>query len=201
LQTYGALSDRQLVAVKRIATSGQELLEIISNILDYSIIGAGKFPLELSTCSLVDFCHTSLQMMEQPALQKHLQAHFSINQDPIIVKVDVRCLKQMLASLLSNAIKFTPQGGNFGIDVNGDQAEQRVYITVWDTGIGIKAEDFPNLFQPFLQLDGRLARQYSGIGLGLALASRLAELHGGSVSVASIPDGGSRFTVSLPWLS
>jgi len=200
LQTYGPLSDRQLVAVKRIETSGQELLEIITNILDYSIIGAGKFPLELTPCSLVDFCHTSLQMMEQPAQQKHLEAHFSVNLDPIVVQVDLRCLKQMLTSLLSNAIKFTPQGGNFGIDVNGDQAEQRVHITVWDTGIGIKAEDFPNLFQPFLQLDGRLARQYSGIGLGLALASRLAELHGGSVSVASIPDSGSRFTISLPWV-
>jgi PAS domain S-box-containing protein len=200
MQIYGALNEKQLVAVKHIEASGKELLEIISNILDYSIIGSGKFPLTLKPCSLVDFCCSSLEAMDEDAKQKGLKAKFSINPETIVVQADVHGLKQMLACLLSNAIKFTPQGGSFGIEVSGDQLEQRVHITVWDTGIGIKAEDFPNLFQPFLQLDARLARQYNGIGLGLALASRLAELHGGSISVASIPDSGSRFTISLPWM-
>jgi signal transduction histidine kinase len=74
-----------------------------------------------------------------------------------------------------------------------------IQITVWDTGIGIQEEDLPRLFQSFVQLDARLARQYNGTGLGLALVRRLAELHGGSVSVQSTPGQGSRFTVLLPW--
>jgi signal transduction histidine kinase len=96
-------------------------------------------------------------------------------------------------------MKFTSPGGRFGIELIGSESEKQVHITVWDTGIGIKAEDLPRLFQPFIQLDARLARQYSGTGLGLALVRRLTELHGGSVEVKSVPGQGSRFTVSLPW--
>ena len=71
-------------------------------------------------------------------------------------------------------------------------------ITVWDTGIGIKSEDIPRLFQPFIQLDARLAREYNGIGLGLALVKKMVDLQGGNISVESIFGSGSRFTISLP---
>jgi len=108
-------------------------------------------------------------------------------------------LKQILVNLLSNAVKFTPAGGQVGLQVVGDAERGRVDFTVWDKGIGIAPEDVERLFQPFVQLDSSLSRQYTGAGLGLALVRQLADLHSGSVSVESQVGQGSRFTVSLPW--
>jgi CheY-like chemotaxis protein len=105
----------------------------------------------------------------------------------------------MLVNLLSNAVKFTPEGGNLGVEVVGSEFEKRVRITVWDKGIGIKSEDFPRLFQPFIQLDSSLARQYAGTGLGLSLVRRMADLQGGSIEFESKFGEGSRFTIVLPW--
>jgi signal transduction histidine kinase len=153
----------------------------------------------VAPCSLGEICRSSLQMMAGQAADKNLQAGFSISPDRIDLNADARRLKQIVINLLSNAVKFTPQGGSFGIEVRGSVIEQQVSLTVWDTGIGISAQDQPRLFQSFIQLDARLSRQYQGTGLGLALVRRLAELHGGSVAVQSEPGQGSRFTVTLPW--
>ena len=100
---------------------------------------------------------------------------------------------------MTNAVKFTPEGGTIGLEVNGDAENQALHFTVWDTGIGIAREDLERLFQPFVQLDSMLSRKYEGAGLGLALVYRLVELHGGSIAVESDVGKGSRFTVSLPW--
>jgi CheY-like chemotaxis protein len=108
-------------------------------------------------------------------------------------------LKQILVNLLSNAVKFTPEDGAIGLEVVGDPERQVAHFTVWDTGIGIPQEDMGRLFQPFVQLDSSLARQYSGTGLGLSLVYRMVEMHSGGVSVESEVGKGSRFTVSLPW--
>ena len=102
-------------------------------------------------------------------------------------------------NLLNNSVKFTPEGGMIGLEVRGDAEHQMVRLTVWDTGIGISPQDLGRLFQPFVQLDGSLSRQYAGTGLGLALVYRMVEMHGGSVTVESEVGKGSRFTVSLPW--
>jgi CheY-like chemotaxis protein len=102
--------------------------------------------------------------------------------------------------LLSNAVKFTPVGGQVGLEVLADEAEETIHFTVWDTGVGIAADDMERLFEPFVQLDSRLSRRYEGTGLGLALVYRLVEMHGGSIVVESDVDQGSRFSVSLPWL-
>jgi len=117
----------------------------------------------------------------------------------VTLQADARRLKQMLVNLLSNAVKFTPAGGKVGLEVRGDAAQGRVQFTVWDTGIGIAPADLEKLFKPFVQLDSRLAREYSGTGLGLSLVRGLAELHGGSVAVESTLGQGSRFSVVLPW--
>ena len=102
-------------------------------------------------------------------------------------------------NLLSNAVKFTPEGGRIGLEVVADAETQVARFTVWDTGVGIAEEDIARLFQPFVQLDSKLSRQYTGSGLGLSLALRLTELHGGNIAVDSQLGQGSRFTVSLPW--
>ncbi len=90
-------------------------------------------------------------------------------------------------------MKYTPQGGKIGLEVTADRANGQVRFTVWDSGIGISADDLPHLFQPFIQLDARLARQYEGSGLGLSLVKRLTDLHGGTTEVESQPGVGSRF--------
>jgi signal transduction histidine kinase len=199
LQTYGPLSEKQMVAMKHIAASGRQLLELINDILDISRIEARQLTLRIGPCKLAQICQSSLQVVADQTQEKKLQTSFSIDQASIIVQADAQRLKQTIVNLLNNAVKFTPDGGSIGIDVTSSQAEQMVHITVWDTGIGIRTEDLPRLFQTFVQLDASLARQYNGTGLGLALVKRLVELHAGSVGVESSFGAGSRFTVNLPW--
>lgn len=199
LSTYGDLSEKQLKALKNIESSGRHLLELINDILDLSKIEAGKFDMQMEQCSLIDICRASLQLAKGMAQQKHQNVSFSMHPDSIYLRADARRLKQMLVNLLGNAVKFTPEGGSIGLEIVASESEQRVKLTVWDDGIGIKAEDMQNLFKPFVQLDSRLSRQYSGTGLGLSLVHRMAELQGGSVEVKSVPAAGSRFTIILPW--
>jgi CheY-like chemotaxis protein/anti-sigma regulatory factor (Ser/Thr protein kinase) len=108
-------------------------------------------------------------------------------------------LKQILVNLLTNAVKFTPEGGQVTLQVRADVDEDLVEFSVIDNGIGITPQDLRRLFQPFVQVDSKLNRQYEGTGLGLALVQKLTDMHGGSVHVESKIDVGSRFTVRLPW--
>jgi PAS domain S-box-containing protein len=197
--TYGELNEKQRRALKNIEMSGRHLLALINDILDLSKIEAGKFELQIDACSLGEICQNSLQLTRGMAAQKHQQVNFQMIPASINLRADARRLKQMIVNLMGNAIKFTPDGGRLGIEVNGDENQQLIQITIWDEGIGIRAEDFTRLFKPFTQLDSSLSRQYSGTGLGLSLVQRLAELHGGRVDVESSPGMGSRFTIMLPW--
>jgi len=199
LQTYGTLSEKQLKSLKNIENSGRHLLDLINDILDLSKIEAGKLDMEFEPCSAADICNASLQLMKGMAHQKRQNIDFRMNPVSISVRADARRLKQMLVNLLSNAVKFTPEGGGLGLEVHTSKSEKAVYFSIWDKGIGIKPEETGKLFKPFIQLDSSLARQYAGTGLGLSLVQRMAELHGGSVKVESIPDEGSRFTIILPW--
>jgi CheY-like chemotaxis protein/nitrogen-specific signal transduction histidine kinase len=198
-QLPGPLNERQLRAVSGIRESAQHLLLLINDILDVAKMDAGKLSLDIASCSVENVCHSSLRLVAEMAQKKRLGLHF--HRDPIVSKLDAdeRRLKQMLVNLLSNAIKFTPEGGKIGLEVNGDADNNTVFFTVWDTGIGLSADDSKKLFQPFVQLDSSHARQHGGSGLGLFLVYRMAELHGGGISVSSELNQGSRFTISLPW--
>jgi signal transduction histidine kinase len=122
----------------------------------------------------------------------------TLETDVEYIQADERRLRQMLVHLLQNAIKFTPEHGQAGLSVTSDLTQQTMSFTIWDTGIGIAPADMGRLFQPFVQLDSRLARQYGGAGLGLALVARLSRLHGGDVLVESVVGQGSRFILTLP---
>jgi CheY-like chemotaxis protein len=137
-------------------------------------------------------------MVEELAQARQQQVAFHVEPVDLRLAADPQRLKQILVNLLSNAVKFTPQGGHLGLDIAADEAGQSVRFEVWDDGIGIATEDMDRLFKPFVQLDARLARAYEGTGLGLALVRCLTELHGGTVTLASRPGEGSRFTVTLP---
>ncbi len=198
-EVYGPLNDRQRQNLHHIEESGRHLLALINDILDLAKIGAGKLELVLEQTSVAAVCQASLRMVKQAAHTQRITVESSF--DPAVTSVwaDARRLKQILVNLLSNAVKFTPAGGTIGLAVSGDAASQRISFTIWDTGIGIAPEHLDQLFLPFVQLDSRLARQYEGTGLGLALVARMVELHSGSIAVSSTLGVGSRFTVALPW--
>ena len=199
LQTYGSLSEKQLAALKQVEMSGRALLEMINNTLDYAMIEAGRVKVNLMSCSVMNACRASVDKVKTQIEEKNLHISMELgDSNGLMVRADARLLKQILGNLLSNALKFTPEGGSLGIEVGADEVGELVKITVWDTGIGIQAEDIQHLFVPFIHLDKRLARLHSGIGLGLALVQRLVELHGGTVGVESKPGVGSRITVKLP---
>jgi PAS domain S-box-containing protein len=199
-QTYGPLTEKQLRSLRTIEESGRHLLGLINDILDLSKVEAGYLNLEIDECSVRDVCQSSLQLVKGMAQKKQQNITFMSSPETFQLRADARRLKQMLVNLLSNAIKFTPEGGLVGLLVEADDFAKVVQFTVWDNGIGIATKDLPKLFRPFTQLDSGLSRQQAGTGLGLALVQRMADLHGGSVSVESTPGQGSRFTIILPWV-
>jgi PAS domain S-box-containing protein len=198
-QVYGPLSEKQRLTLHTIEGSGRHLLSLINDILDLSKIGANKLELQVGWTSAESVCQASLAFIKQSAHKKKIGISYTFDNAVTVIQADERRLKQILVNLLGNAVKFTPEGGKVGLEVVGDAERQVLDLTVWDTGIGIRQEDRARLFQPFVQVDAGLSRQYSGTGLGLALVQQLTEMHGGSVKVESEVGKGSRFTVSLPW--
>lgn len=198
-QVYGAVNEHQIAALNNIEESGRHLLSLINDILDLSRIEAGKLELEIDPISVESVCAASLRFIHQMAQHKQLKISAQYDPEVKIIQADERRLKQVLVNLLSNAVKFTPANGTVGLEVWAEPQHETVHFTVWDTGIGISTHDLVKLFQPFVQLDSSLSREYPGTGLGLVLVHRMVELHGGGVSVLSEPGKGSRFTISLPW--
>ncbi|NTU81319.1 MAG: response regulator, partial [Chloroflexales bacterium] len=199
-QIYGPLSEKQAQAITSIDASGRHLLSLINDILDLSKVEAGKVELQLTGVDVDLVCQQSRQLVVERATRKRIALSTTLDPQVTTVTADELRLKQILANLLTNAVKFTPEGGQVGLEVEGDPERQAATFTVWDTGIGIAPEDQGRLFQPFVQLDSALNREHTGTGLGLALVLRLAELHGGSVALESTPGQGSRFSVRLPWV-
>ena len=195
---YGPLNERQIKTLGNIEESGRHLLSLINDILEVSKIEAGKMELVPASTSLEAVCQASLRLIKPSAQQRQLRVSYKDTSGAHTVWADERRLKQILVNLLSNAVKFTPPGGAVGLEVSASSNPAGLRFAVWDTGIGIAPEQHAKLFQPFVQLDSRLARQYAGTGLGLALVHRLTRLHGGSVEMESQPGCGSRFTVWIP---
>jgi PAS domain S-box-containing protein len=197
-EIHGPVNESQQSALRNIEMSGQHLLTLINDILDLSKIEAGRLDLQIEPISIADMCQASLMFVREIAHKKQIQLNFTINDEMAEIDVDAKRLKQILVNLLNNAVKFTPAMGQVRLDVHVNVEADVVYFAIEDTGIGIAPEDFSRLFQPFRQLDSRLSRNHEGTGLGLSLVRRLAELHGGSVTVESEPAHGSRFTLALP---
>ncbi|MBE9069976.1 response regulator [Leptolyngbya cf. ectocarpi LEGE 11479] len=206
-QLFGPLNEQQIKSLNTIENSGNHLLALIDDILDLAKVEAGALSLERAPTQLGPLCRSSLAFVKQLAHQKRIQLTEQRTGDSIPdLMLDERRIRQVLINLLTNAVKFTPEGGHVTLTISLTKStaatdEYWLKFTVEDTGIGIEANQLNRLFQPFVQVDTALNRQYTGTGLGLALVKRIVELHGGEVSATSQLDVGSCFTVELPCTS
>ncbi|MHA1793422.1 MAG: PAS domain S-box protein [Promethearchaeota archaeon] len=196
-ELYGESFDEdQKQYVNNILESATHLLTLINDILDLSKIEAGKMELTCSKFSVPVMLEKSLNMFKEKSLRHDITLQLSLEENIQEIFADETKIRQILFNLLSNAMKFTPDGGKIGVDVK--KVDDSYFFTVWDTGIGIAKEDIPKLFKPFEQLEGALSRNYEGTGLGLYYSKMLVELHGGSIWVESEVGKGSKFTFSIP---
>lgn len=184
-----------------IQSSGQHLLDIINDILDFSKIESDHMELEAIDFDLIKLIEDTLIMFAQPADKKDLEliAQFTPPNTAIVLRGDPLRMRQIIANLLNNAIKFTTQGEVVIRTILLDETDTltNVSICVEDTGIGIPPEYHEKIFQNFSQADGSTTRQYGGTGLGLTICKKLLELMGGSIHVESSPGHGSKFWINL----
>jgi signal transduction histidine kinase len=195
---YGPLQTPQLEAVRTIRESGKHLLSLITDILDISKIEAGRLELNLSTLGVQAMCDSVLQMVRTSADTRAIELSYSNNADIDTFRGDPLRIKQILINLLGNAVKFTPQGGRVGLDVNCNQDEDTITFRIWDTGPGISSDNAFAIFKPFVQADGHYNRSQPGTGLGLAIAQYLAQLHDGEIALEQFDGPGAVFTMTLP---
>jgi signal transduction histidine kinase/ActR/RegA family two-component response regulator len=194
-EVAGRLNEEQQEYVKHVTEAGTHLLSLINDILDLSKIEAGRIDLRRERCRLSDLTAAVLKTVSPIAAKKGVVLEADVPQELPALEVDATRTKQILFNLLSNAIKFTPKAGHIALQARA--IDGVVTISVKDTGVGIKAEDLPRLFQAFEQLEAGRTKQ-EGTGLGLALTKRLVELHGGEMHVESELGKGSRFFFTLP---
>lgn len=203
----GEINQQQLEALQVIEHSGSHLLSLINDILDLARIESGQSELSWAPTNIQTLCHSSLEFVKQQALKKQIQLELQCPSNLPELVMDERRILQVLVNLLNNAVKFTPNGGHVTLAVSlpvlqtEEEARQWLRLTVQDTGIGIEPEYIPKLFQSFVQVDSALNRQYEGTGLGLALAKRIVEQHGGQVGLTSALGVGSCFTIDLPYIT
>jgi CheY-like chemotaxis protein/HPt (histidine-containing phosphotransfer) domain-containing protein len=195
------LTEEQERHVDGIRTSGESLLAIINDILDFSKIEAGMLTVDTIDFDLRTTVEHSLRLFEEAARRKHVHMELVMVEDvPSAVRGDPARLRQVLANLLGNAVKFT-NAGQIVVQLSIERDDGSAIVVrceVCDTGIGIPAELVKALFRPFVQADGSITRQFGGTGLGLAISKRLVELMGGAIGVDSTPGVGSTFWFTVP---
>jgi signal transduction histidine kinase len=179
-----------------IHASGAHLLSIINDILDLAKAEAGKLELNEMDFDVTQMLEACVRMCRGRAETSRVELSF-LGQAEIRIIADERLLLQLMANLVTNAIKFTPEGGSVTLNISASAAEGIVF-TVTDTGIGIAPENLERVLRPFEQVETSYARKHSGSGLGLPYAKRLAELHGGELKLESVVDEGTTVTVTLP---
>jgi two-component system, NtrC family, sensor kinase len=192
---FGELNEKQDEYLKDIYASGQHLLSLINDILDLSKIEAGRMELEVADFDLPSAIDNALTLVRERATRRGITLGRSIDERLGMISADERKVKQVLLNLLSNALKFTPEGGR--IDASARLQDGVAKIAVTDTGVGIAPEDQEAVFEEFRQV-GTADKKVEGTGLGLALSRKFIELHGGRIWVKSQVGQGSTFTFTLP---
>lgn len=196
-EMFGAFKDpRQKEYVGLVRDSGQHLLAVVTSILDVSRIESGAYATEPEPFRFMEAVDMCQSMMRLQAQAKNIDLQTQIAPDAGDINADRRAVQQMLINLVSNAIKFTPDGGD--VVVGAKRIGSRLHFWVRDTGIGIAEEDFANLGKPFMQIQNDYTRRFEGTGLGLSLVKGLVTLHEGTMSIESMPGEGTTVTISLP---
>jgi signal transduction histidine kinase len=204
-KNFGGLNETQEEYLNDVLDSGRHLLSLINDILDLSKVEAGRLDLDVSDVDLRHLLESSLVLIKEKALKHGIRLTMNLDGIPESIRADERKVKQILYNLLSNAAKFTPDGGEIELSarrLNGDQGGEDgevVEVAVRDTGIGLRRGDLERIFDPFEQVEQSRNRKYQGTGLGLSLTKSLVELHGGQIRAESEGEGkGSTFRFTIP---
>jgi signal transduction histidine kinase len=224
-KSFGDLTDSQEEYLNDVLQSSRHLLSLINDILDLSKVEAGKLELQPSEVNLEILFKNSIVMVKEKAIKHGLKLSTKIKEIQDTIHADKRKLKQVVYNLISNAVKFTPDGGSIIVSAYSLNLPERrmstqdgreislpapndheqtdkanfVEVSIKDTGIGISQENLDRIFNPFEQIDGSYSRKYQGTGLGLSLSRDLIELHGGRIWAESEGEGtGSTFRFVIP---
>lgn len=192
---YGTLPDKAAAVLARIQSNGQHLLGLINDVLDLSKIEAGQLELHADSYQWQSVVHSVVTATESLAQSKGLELRTDVAADLPAGHGDERRLTQVLLNLVGNAIKFT-EAGHVAVEARRDG--DRFAVTVSDTGPGIGLQDQARIFEEFQQADDTSTRKKGGTGLGLAISRRIVEMHGGRLSVRSVPGEGASFTLEVP---
>ena len=196
-ETFGPLNVKQKQYVNNVLTSGKHLLLLINQILDMAKVEAGKMKLALSSLSVKNLLNDISMLVADMVSKKKIEMLLEIDEDLPNIEADDLKIREIIYNLLSNAVKFTTEGGKLGM--RAKKVGPEIEIVVWDTGIGIAAENMGKIFEGFFRVDTPYSRVTEGTGLGLPLSRKLVELHGGKFSVESQGlDSGTSVRFTLP---
>ena len=197
-QVFGPVGDRRYVEyLGYIHASGSHLLSLIDDILDLSRVEAGRYDLQVTRFDPAELIEDTLAFLAEAAQSAGVALRQDTGSEPPQLLADRRALRQILLNLLSNALKYTPRGGE--VFVTGRLLPDRRYaLSIVDSGIGIESAAIDKVLQPFGRADDPMTRGREGAGLGLSITKQLAELHGGTLAIESRPGAGTEVTVTLP---
>jgi response regulator RpfG family c-di-GMP phosphodiesterase/signal transduction histidine kinase len=191
----GRLTAKQKETLLAIRQNGLKLLKLINNLLDLTKLEAGKMRLKIKSVDFVDFVNSLLASVKPLADRKSIRLYFQHPSHDLPLVIDPDQFEKIVLNLLSNSVKFTPEGGR--ITVYLDESAEAVQFIVEDSGIGIPADMLDTIFDRFSQVDGSLSRAHEGTGIGLSLVRELVTLHGGKVRAESDLGKGSRFIIDV----
>jgi len=201
MQVFGKLNKKYTGYSEDIVNAARHLLDLINDVLDVAVIDSGKMSMTTEPVSLKEVIDQSVQLVVLRAGEKNIDISAATIDDDPTVFADSRRLIQIFVNLLGNAVKFTPEGGRIGIDLE-QRPNDMIAVTVWDSGIGIPPDKLDLVFEKFQQVtDDVYSRREQGSGLGLHISRRLARMVGGDITLTSVWHEGSRFTVLLPLTS
>jgi cell cycle sensor histidine kinase DivJ len=195
-EMFGPVGPRYQEYSRLIHESGGHLLELINGVLDMSKIEAGKFQLVEELFDLEETAESAVRFLRIPAERAGVALQLEVQPGARLVFADRRAVKQILVNLLSNGVKYTPQGGE--VRITACAPGSGIEITVSDTGTGISKSDLERLGRPFEQVENAETRAKEGTGLGLALVKSLTQMHGGAAVIESVLGEGTTVTVQLP---
>jgi two-component system, OmpR family, sensor histidine kinase VicK len=193
---FGAVNEEQIKWLGKVMENGSELVEMISDFLDVSKLESGRISLTLEEVDLEKLLSAAFDNHFLLAQKKQIVLQKNVNPSTRLIQADARRLEQVVNNLLSNALKFTPAGGEIQLESAGDESNAKVWVR--DTGIGIAADEIGNLFEKYKQTTSGKSSNQKGTGLGLVICKMIVEAHGGRIWVESAEGKGTTFAFTLP---